>query len=59
MSLIYRLFVNTGNVTSIKVFGRLKGTTTLYDHEELVICEMLTYDTPKGHRVQDRKYSRY
>ena len=41
VSRIYRLFVNTGNVTSTKVFGRPKGTTTLYDHEELVICEML------------------
>ena len=41
VSRIYRLFVNTGNATSIKVFVRPKGTTTLYDHEELVICEML------------------
>ena len=41
VSRIYRLFVNTGNVTSTKVFERLKATTTLYDHEELVICEML------------------
>ena len=41
LSRIYRLFVNTGNVTTIKVFGRLKGTTTLYDDEELVICEIL------------------
>ena len=40
-SRIYRLFVNTGNVTSIKIFGRPKETTTRYDNEELVICEML------------------
>ena len=30
VSRIYRLFVNTGNVTST-VFGRPKGTTKLYD----------------------------
>ena len=41
VSRIYRLFVNTGNLASTKVFGRPKGTTTLYDHEELVIYEML------------------
>ena len=41
VSRIYRLFVNTDNVTSTKVPGRPKGTTTLYDDEELVICEML------------------
>ena len=40
VSRIYRLFVNTGNATPTKVFGRPKGTTctTLYDHEP---CEML------------------
>ena len=37
VSRIYRLFVNTGNVTSTKVFGRPKGTTTLYDHEQPTI----------------------
>ena len=38
VSRIYRLFVNTGNVSSTKVFGRPKETTKLYDHEELAIC---------------------
>jgi transposase len=41
VSRIYRLFVTTGNVTSPKVFGRPKGTTTLYEHKELIICEIL------------------
>jgi transposase len=41
VSRIYRLFVTTGNVTSPKVFGRPKGTTTLYEHEELIMCEIL------------------
>ena len=41
VSRIYRLFMTTGNVTSPKVFGRPKGTTTLYEHEELIICEIL------------------
>ena len=39
VSRIYKLFVNTGNVTSIKVFGRPKGTTTLY--VITLVCEML------------------
>jgi hypothetical protein len=40
VSRIYRLFVTTGNVTSPKVFWRPKGTTKLYEHEELIICEI-------------------
>ena len=38
---IFNLFINTGNVTSLQKFGRPKGTTTLHQHEELVICEMV------------------
>ena len=38
---IFTLFINTGNVKSPHKFGRPVGTTTLYQHEELVICEMV------------------
>jgi transposase len=38
---IFNLFINTGNVTSLQKIGRPKGATTLYQYEELVICEMV------------------
>ena len=38
---VFRIFLNTGNVCPVQKFGRPLGTTTLYQHEELVICEMI------------------
>ena len=46
---IFNLFINTGNVASLQKFGRPKGTTTLYQHEELVICEMAVLRRPAIH----------